>query len=313
MALILGTYGFSPYERKLIQEQLKVIDSKVACQWMYAGETTEAALLLAKKPCHKGTQAVQVRLYKPVDKNSESRQTHYIDAEWPLRIFGLLDIVQQTEKIINNNSATQSGTATTNETAALIKKLTALKSGNAIYQLNNQLLAALTEENRRTFIYSRLPVSALGDALRKNKHIEIGNAVDNATQLPHKYPLIALLWDLELEADVPASDLSQWEQRRYSLGQWPDFKWLRTGDNVLRLSAAFTKRPLSIQEAATLLKIEPGAVIRFLKACTTVGLRITDTRIRGAQARLAASPNEQQGKQLSLLSSLRKRLKMAFS
>lgn len=318
MALILGTYGFSPYERQLVQEQLKVVDAKAKHQWMYIGETTEANLLLAKQPCTEGKQSVQVRLYQPVDKNTEVEGILYIDTSWPIRLFKLLDIVLKTETIISSNNDVDNfrQTSKTNDiqpSSALIKKIQSLKSGLSIYDPSDNFLASVHEQNRRLVIKSAYSANVLGKQLRKHGNCNTGKTPANLPAADHSYPIISLLWDLELEANTTASEVSQWEAQRYQLAQWPDFKWLRTGDNVLRLSAAFTKRPLSIHEAAQLLKVEPAVVVRFLKACTTVGLRINDSRIADSRPVQQRAPNEQQGRQLSLLASLRNRLKTAFS
>jgi hypothetical protein len=314
MQFTIGTYAFTPYEQQLITEQLKVISNRVDDSWLFAGENLDATLVLAKKPITVGNQSILV-LFGNHDKHTIP-ETATIQADWPIRIMGLLDIVQQAKKLISNKKQDSSDTSNTEKLTEILKQL---NNDDVIISQNQKVLAIVKIAQSKINLSTSFTVCELANELLTSSFyiesfVQSQQAVKtDGTAEQHLYPLTSVLWEISLAEKITHGDRLHWLEGSYQLTQWPDLKALKSNTNLLRMAALFAKKKLSVQEVAQLIKTDTDTVIKFLKACSTAGLKFEKHAEPSAATDHKQPPGEDHQQQLSLLASLRKKLLTALS
>ncbi|WP_221799237.1 hypothetical protein [Oceanobacter mangrovi] len=324
MNLSVKTFGFTPYEVELIKEQIRVTSNKTTGQWSFEGEGTDADLVLARVPCQ-GQHKVQVPLYGfPLPADRRQQDVVYLKSEWPLRIFGLLEIFRQAESVCTARTSLPASkpaeSAELPATIQLAQQAARIKDGQSlsVEAADNRCYVRLFDGQR--LVLSNLPIETLASRLVAANSLRFESVKHIDSQYRTVTPLKSLLWSMQLQQPVSANDIDNWNNKTHRLLAWPALGQYKTSSFMFRLCTLLTKQSTSIQNAARLANTSEDNVVRFLTACQLVGTPISSTEspARGLPDlapkmtvnRPVTPPAEQQ---LSLLQSLRNKLRKALS
>ncbi len=103
------------------------------------------------------------------------------------------------------------------------------------------------------------------------------------------HQLYRTLWNLGKAyptTSTPDSEASE----AFRLLEWPDFGQLDHKDYHLRLAAALTQSPKTIDDLTELTSLSPKAIQQFLNACRAIGLIEESIAVRGDRVAQRAKP-----------------------
>ncbi|MAD47409.1 MAG: hypothetical protein CMI02_09450 [Oceanospirillaceae bacterium] len=333
----LASDGFSEFDQELLLKQLHVVNSRLDTEWSYQGEGHTATLVLEKKSSSE-KHVVQPHFgHLSSSPMLPSSQLATPPLEWPIRIMALLELLKKAGNHAAASHDThdelpeQDDTPETGRISCRIKQLSQQVSTHKAFRIElDGYPADIRHEQGELMVCSPVAPQSLAEALINQPFCSI-LAQDNPAPLAevdasadkHEnltlFPLNSLLWCLCLQEPLSAPGRQTLMSYRYQLREWPDYSVLFRNEKILQLTAAFIKRPAAIQDVTRITRATEDEAARFINACQTTGIRLDTQPLSQAEQPAASgsntegSKNPQQKQQLSLLASLRNKLKVAFS
>jgi hypothetical protein len=316
--LTIQAMDFSDYETRLVQEQLRVVASRTRYSWRFDGEGCSAYLILARKPCKVAAHSVTALCDESIEKMViHPHLPRTLLCEWPMRLMNLLDILQMAEDMYVPEKHVMQDSQVPFSADDIKKRVLGLQPGEMLkIQLKTDSLqstAYIDGNNHQTSVY--LP----GEAALFVEQMLVGDGYDleiiprtQNARSGDPVPLQSFLWKVVLREPVSALEQQQWQGFTFKLLTWPLFGILKTEPYMLRLAALFTKGHHSITDAAQLAQTTADHVIRFLKACRIVDIKMEKAVVSPDRVNRAVVVNQQADRQRSLLVSLRKKLGLVF-
>lgn len=286
----MGTSGLDPHEQGLLAQQLKMLNGKTQAEWRYVGQDANAELMIVRDASSGPTRATAVL------GNERTGHAARQPVEWPLRLFGLLELLADAEKRAVQRIAPTA-------LPSLAARLAALESSAGID--HNGLLMTVSPAMEQVHS-NRADFNALVDELAALSTTVTFDAAASTTTA-HKHSLKRLLWALTLREPVdalpPAGEL-------FKIRAWPDFSEWQSSPAYLRLAALYSRQYATVQQGMSFSNCTATEVSAFLQACRFCGLGVTSKTAPRAPQQVAQRPTDSEPS--SLLQRLRSRLGLGF-
>lgn len=291
--LHVACQGFGEHEQGLLHQQLKMLRGRTALEWSYSAQATGAQLVFVREANQ--AQGSATAVFK------DGRFTLRKQVEWPLRIFGLYDLLSDCERDLPTASAAPSET--------LPARLAALTSATfythgplrfVILPHEDRLFSDIADFDSLLQTLQALPSDVIPAAL---------SAAPGMDVLHQSYSLKRVIWALSLNEPIAPSRVADTHATAYRIGAWPDYGEWESSPGLLRLAALYSRQFATVQEGVEFSRATPEEVIAFLDGCERCGLDVTS---REKEAAAPAPAPAQRISDEGLLSRLRKRLGMAF-
>lgn len=286
-ALRIACKGLTSHEQGLLTQQLKMLKGRTAQPWVYVGESDHAELLIVRSRDEHHERA-------QVQQRAGARLEAPRPIEWPLRLFGLLELLVEYEK------QPQPGAAVTD----LCEQLAGL-SAESLYRVGDELIIVPADDlvlTRHADFDSALQcLAAAGADLEPEARVPLGEF----SRFPHRFSFKSLLWSLALVrgervgGDLRATDAT------FRLAAWPLLSEWQSSPPLLRLAALYTRQFASIERGVAFSGASREQVQAFLFACKCCGIGL-EARVERQDVPLAA-PAEK-----TLLQRLRMRLGLGY-
>lgn len=291
--LRVACQGFGEHEQGLLQQQLKMLRGRTALEWSYSADATGAQLLFVREANQ--AQGSATAVFK------DGRFTLRKQVEWPLRIFGLYDLLSDCERDLPTASAAPS--------ESLPARLATLTSATfymhgplrfVILPHEDRLFSDIAEFDSLLEALRGLPTDLMPAALTAAPGMDV---------LDQSYSLKRVIWALSLNEPIAPSRVVDASATAYRIGAWPDYGEWESSPALLRLAALYSRQFATVQEGVEFSRAAPEEVVAFLDGCERCGLVVTSrAKEAAAPAPAPTEPIPDEG----LLSRLRKRLGMAF-
>jgi hypothetical protein len=287
--LRMGTSGLNSHEQGLLAQQLKMLNGKTQAAWRYVGQDADVELMIVRDASSSPTQATAV-LSNPQSGHAVRQQI-----EWPLRLFGLLDLLTDAEK-----RAVRHVTPTAR--LSLAARLAALESDASIDHNGLLITVSPAMEQVRS---NRADFDALVDELASiPATVTFGAAAATATV--HKYSLKRLLWALTLREPAGATPAGT----LFKIRAWPNFSEWQSSPAYLRLAALYSRQYATVEQGVSFSDCTAAEVSAFLQACKFCALGLSSKAAPKAPQQPVQRPTDSQPS--SLLQRLRSRLGLSF-
>lgn len=287
-ALRIACKGLTSHEQGLLSQQLKMLKGRTAHTWIYVGESDHAELrILRRQGDHEERAYVQQRI------GAQVQPTRAV--EWPLRLFGLLELLVEYEK------QPQPGDA---PVAGLCEQLASMAAGS-LYRLDEDLVIMpggdLVLTRHADFDATLQRLAVLSTVPAPETLVPLGEF----SQFPQRYSFKKLLWSLALaHGERAGGDLCS-ANATFRLNAWPLLGEWQSSPPLLRLAALYTRQFASIERGVAFSGASREQVRAFLFACKCCGMGL-ETRMEQQQAAVTA-PVEK-----TLLQRLRMRLGLGY-
>lgn len=308
--MIYSCIGFSDNDKALIKKQFDVLKNKIAQQWSYETDAEHYNLLLVKG-----------NLKKPVSSNltivveGEASADNELPASWPLRIFDLLDFIQQAESTPD---------ASTNQIPKVAKQSSYFSTANMIKEYldeNDQPLILAIADNdyicvdpgrKKVLMTKNKTLETLQAMLQLNEsELKILSA-NHIAQIKWKAakPLKSFLWSLALREN--AIGIYGWDIQRHSfqLNRFPSLGEWESPPFMLRLASLYSRRNCTIKMAMDFANIDEAQVASFLHACNMVDAGLITKYVKVSNA--PTSNKQQTEKYNSMFGQVRSKLGTVF-
>ncbi|UCJ17099.1 hypothetical protein K5Q02_01465 [Pseudomonas sp. MM211] len=272
----------------MLTQQLKMLKGRTAQPWVYVGESDQAELLIVRSRDEHDERA---QVHQRVGAQLEPARS----IEWPLRLFGLLELLVEYEK------QPQLGEAAVVE---LCEQLAGL-SAESLYRISDTLIIVPRDDlvltRHADFDAALQCLAAAGADLKPEVLVPLGEL----SQFPQRFSFKSLLWSLALVrgervgGDLRATDAT------FRLGAWPLLSEWQSSPPLLRLAALYTRQFASIERGVAFSGASREQVQAFLFACKCCGIGLEAQVER--QAVPVAAPAEK-----TLLQRLRLRLGLGY-
>lgn len=287
LVLRIACKGLTSHEQGLLSQQLKMLKGRTAYTWNYVGESEQAELRILRPPDELGGRA-QVQ--------------HLVDGqlypacaiEWPLRLFGLLELLVEFEKRPQPEEPPVLG---------LCEQLAGLSAGS-LYRLSDDLIIApgadlvLTRHDDFEATLQRF------SGLVKVSAPEGLVPLSELSQFPIRHSFKKLLWSLALGCGTRVDSELRAANTTFRLKAWPLLGEWQSSPPLLRLAALYTRKFASIERGMAFSGASCEQVQSFLFACKCCGIGL---EARVEQQATVAAPSE-----LTLLQRLRMRLGLSY-
>lgn len=286
--LRIACKGLTSHEQGLLTQQLKMLKGRTAQSWVYVGESDHAELLILRgRDEHDERAQVQLRI------GAQLQPAHAI--EWPLRLFGLLELLVDYEK------QPQPGEVAV---AELCERLAAL-SAERLYRVGDDLIIVPRDDlvlTRQPDFASALQcLAAVGGDPEPLALVPLGEL----SQFPQRFSFKSLLWSLALVRGEQVGGDFRAHDATFRLGAWPLLSEWQSSPPLLRLAALYTRQFASIERGVAFSGASREQVQAFLFACKCCGMGL-DARVERQDVAVAA-PAEK-----TLLQRLRMRLGLGY-
>ena len=257
-------------------------------KWLYGGESS----------------AADVTLVLPTDNRlgALAHVGHVPDScairvEWPLRLFGLLGLLEESETRLGGPAVNGFPQA-----ESLASRLS-VQSESVMLKADDFTAYIVPADG---CIYSNVPViEKLVSGLSLIPQSAEFHPVTGENMPAYQYGLKAVLWALALRE--PAERESFKAGMAYRISAWPVFGEWQSSPVLMRLAALYAREFATLEQGAAFAAVKVSDVAVFLRACSFCSL--------GLEARLASTskaiayPTEQSP---GLLQRLRNRLGIGF-
>lgn len=286
--LRLGAFGLDTHEQGLLTQQLKMLKGKTQAEWQFVGEQDKAELVISR------------------DANSNSRASVVLGAqqsgnsrrviEWPLRLFGLIELLTEAEKTV--------GPGTAQAQPRLLSAQLAALEGPAVFEHSTvqiELQPQLDQVHSSCADFEAL-VATLAQC---SSSIELRTDPLPPDATPHTWSLKRLIWALALREQgraLPAAGTL------FKIGSWPSFSEWESSPAYLRLAALYSRQQATLEQGQAFSNLSARDVAAFLEACRLCGLGLTTTmpvQQRAPRPKPEPAPS-------SLLQRLRSRLGLGY-
>lgn len=285
----IASQGLSEHEQGLLVQQLKMLRGRTEYQWTYVGEAGARDLTLS------------LREPQASEAQAQLEEGPNIRLEWPVRLFGLITLLQECEALIASRQP--KAAISTAPVASLAVRLAALNEPSAL--LGEQgafhflpgdecIYSDLPDEKTAAQVLAAWPADAELQALTGLK------------PLPHEHGGKALLWRLALHEPAAATGLDT--RAAYRIGAWPSFGMWHSSPALMRLAALFSRDHATLAQGAAFANVTADEVAAFLHACQCCGLGL---QVKVQSPTVIAPPAPAAAPQ-GLLQRLRNRLGLGF-
>lgn len=293
----IASVGLNEHEQGLLGQQLKILAGRTAVPWLYQGEAQDADLVIVRDAERLASASQGLRAHA----GSRSGRGSDLHLDWPLRMFGLLELLLEAEKRLEVGRSTQ---------ACAAEQLAALKQDGWL-QLDGRRVLLHPRQDRLEAAVGSLD-ELLG--LLQRPQLDLMAALhldlppDDSAELPFQASLRSVIWALALRSGAACGRNWNPDSLLFSLSAWPYFGEWEVAPPLLRLAALYTRKPASIASGCQLVGLDEMAVRGFLLACELcqVGVSMdynkTPVPLSEASAPLAGG----------LLQRLRERLGISF-
>ena len=324
MKFSIGSQGFSTFDQELLLKQLHVANTRLDGKWYYQGEAESVTLVLEKSTNLNGSSIIcrPGKFFKQTC--SDADPIYHIKVDWPVRILPLLDVLQKVEKNCSCESSGQNPVAEKHYhviSEHLQRKAQHLSDHQSLLINCRSVSAVILRDGDKLVMHSDRPEEILAQTLVSDAHPEIvvvdEKFADTDPDKPYCATLQSLLWCLNLHEPLFLAEQQRLLSSAYQLRQWPDYSKLYRNERILQLTAAFVKRPTSINDVTRITRASKMEAMQFIKACENQGVNFTaQPVVHDAGKEYSAAKNSskpEKKRQLSFLASLRNKLKVALS
>lgn len=287
LVLRIACKGLTSHEQGLLSQQLKMLKGRTAYTWAYVGQREQAELMILRNPDEFGGRA---QVYHLVDDRLNPTRT----IEWPLRLFGLLELLVEFEKRPQ---------AEERPAVELCEQLAGLSAGS-LYRVGDDLIIAPGAD----LVLSRH--DDFETALQRFSGMVMAPApetlvpVSELSQFPIRHSFKKLLWSLAMRDGPRVDSEFRAPNTTFRLKAWPLLGEWQSSPPLLRLAALYTRKFASIERGMAFSGASCEQVQSFLFACKCCGIGL---EARVEQQATVAAPSE-----LTLLQRLRMRLGLGY-
>lgn len=290
----LATRGLAKHESDLVAQQLKMLKNRTQYAWCFTLDPEAANAVITKSSSVDNPQG-ELSIPNLDFKKTDAR------VDWPIRLFGLLDILYVAEKhlVDNISSSSQQGTmiraATLAQRFASLKEVTLVESAGLMYLIDPQQDKVWADSDDCHVLASRLCKAGVAHFNAKSDPaMPVGE---------HCVSFKALLWSLALREKPLA--VRGWDLNRdqFQLSSWPLFSFWEKDSALIKLAALYSRAPTSLQRGVELTAFDSSYIAAFIHACEIcqLGVKVTFGEKEVATPRSRHTPN-------SLFSFLRRKL-----
>lgn len=285
--LRIACKGLTSHEQGLLSQQLKMLKGRTAYTWDCVGKSEHAELIILRRLNELGGRAqVQHR----VDGQLQSARA----IEWPLRLFGLLELLVEYEK----RPLPEESPA-----AELCEQLAGLSAGS-LYRSGDDLIIApggdLVLTRHDDFVATLQRLSALAAVPAPEGLVPLGGL----SEFPLRHSFKKLLWSLALACGAHVGGELRAANTTFRLNAWPLLGEWQSSPSLLRLAALYTRSFASVESGVAFSGANREQVQGFLFACKCCGIGL---EAREELQATVAAPSE-----ITLLQRLRMRLGLGY-
>lgn len=261
-ALRIACKGLTSHEQGLLTQQLKMLKGRTAQSWVYVEDTDQVELLIVRDHDEYG-QCAQVQ------RRIGAHLQPACAIEWPLRLFGLLELLAEYEKQPQPDNEAIAG---------LCEQLAAL-SVHRFYHVGDELIVVPRDDlvlTRCSDFASTLQYLA---AFRGDPEPYEMTALGEGCQFTQRFSFRSLLWSLalmrgeQLGGDFRVADMV------FRLDAWPLLNEWQSSPALVRMAALFTRQFASIERGVAFSGASRQQVQAFLFACKCCGIGL-QTRVQ---------------------------------
>lgn len=250
----IASRRLSDHEQGLLSQQLKMLKGRTQATWAYIGEADESDLILQRASENDSVVATLHHLQQQIR----------LPLEWPLRLFGLLNLLETSEQHLLSDIPTAPSTLAGQW--AQLKASTAFSAGNFhCLVIPETDLFYSPIEDFDALVFTLVQQSA---ALQQRPSVQL-SASD---RLIHIFSFKRVLWALSLRESSSAP--RRWPALgvEFRIGGWPLFNDWETSSMLMRLAALFTRQYASLDQAVEFSQATHSEIEAFLVACERCGL-----------------------------------------
>lgn len=316
MSYTISCKGLSTYEQGLVQEQIRILHGRTNQLWKFDANRDDFDVIISRSPLEVPAWAIQILAGNEEAPLNQNR----IRSEWPLRIVGLLDILNECEKRLPTLAKAHGSARQPQE-----QLFSELVSESAGHLLDNQMLVLetgdfecfiLNDGDNGLTLFSGFETTPLLATL-----LEAGSAKlrlriqerNEAMPLPlQSMPLQAFLWELAWREPVIDSHLQDTTNTTFHIQQWPMLGLWYTEPPMFQLAALFGRKFETLENGARASGMPLKKVASFIHACEVTGLGVE--RHQQVTTPLNNQHNKaQQHGAMSMLANLRAKLGLVFA
>lgn len=286
----ISSQGLSDHEHALLQQQLKMLKGRTREHWSYIDQRQSAAVVIVRDSAQSDTARALV--------NQSPYAAKSIPLEWPLRLFGLLSLLEECEA--------QLPAVATTVGASLGALLAEVKTTSLLQHAD--YLIAITPNQDQVFVntpnFSELVNTLVGTTTPPTVL-----AIESIpSELNTAYSLKRLLWSLSLREKPAKYCAPSGQNQEFRLGKWPLFNEWDSSPVLMRLAALYTRQHASIAQGVEFSHASAEEVAAFLRACERCDLGLDIRAVASTKVQRHQNNNSQ-----NLFQRLRNRLGLGIN
>lgn len=320
MKLSISSIGLNKHEQALLVQQLKMLRGRTNAIWEYILHADQADLVFRFDPAQ--------NIFSALALKPSGEVKCPIRIEWPLRLFGVMELLAWCEQEVGSVSETNSLVRTSSSTNTPSVKIKSLASDQSI----DEILAHLKTPILIVVQGIELLVMPLSDTVytgvndfdellkqlkNKPERIEFLDSIDDALyeNLSFNYSIKSVIWALSLEREFEFRQGTLSSDGEFCIDSWPPLNEWKSSPALMRLAALYTHKFSTLDEGVEFSKLPKIRVFSFLQACERCGITL---RHRHPVEKLNAPDNisckvsDVRKESPSILGRLRTRLGLAF-
>ncbi|GGM15239.1 hypothetical protein ACFQDN_07975 [Pseudomonas asuensis] len=296
--LRLASHGLSKHDQEILSKQLKMLRGRTACEWVLVDDYRSADVTLVQGQPPSDMPGI---IALASTKAGKSGRYHLI--EWPIRLFGLIDLLMAIELEWPARAATPLPTLSLAHRLARIRQDQWLDVAGMVAQAFQAKDEFRTTVSSFDELIERL-ASIDGASVR---FVEGHHPLADQEAALEPYSLKAVIWSLALREEAIKSRQWHISQQQFGIATWPLFGTWETAPWMLRLAALYGRQPATLADGVELTGLRVELVAAFLHACELCELGLTvkqSTRPPRIESKLPAPE--------SLLARLRRKLGLGY-
>lgn len=330
----MASFGLNENEQALLAQQLKMLKGRTGALWSYSTESEGADVSLE----HLAQDDVAIAYIA----NSKEGMPKRLQTQWPLRLFGLIELLQQCEQAIGleSNAVTSSSSEVeknNSQPSTSVASIHAVNShSEAVRGSFSKQLSNLRDPAAFSYADFHALVCPSTDQLQTNiadfdQLVELIKATPTDTPIVREdnlstanysfaYSLKRVLWSVALTENSPANPSWFKPNSEFRIGAWPLLNEWQSSPALMRLTALFTRQYASLEQAASFTQLSQAEIIAFLQACDICGLMLQHRQMHANSVTQESAPQSKKPESSTvtkeqpkgLLGRLRARLGLTF-
>lgn len=308
--LTIGCADLPEKDQTLVHALVRVLDGGMALSLRYSEDLDECNVVFASSQWpHAAPEECALVRVDGADR-SQTRPVRELSITPPLRMSNVLQVLEAAaQQVLGTQQAASPEQALESQSAlfaCLAKGLKASEQRRCVIPLGagQQMVVDFTAQR----VHTTVPVETLlGGLYRVGDPHRVSAVEEEIVRSAPSHALRPLIWQLALKLAQGSKSVPP-RPGQYRLQRWPEAMALAIPGHPL-LSALFSHRPLTLEQACAEAHMPAPRVHWFLEACLTLGLAVEVTATPApvpvptpAQAAPKAKP--------SWLNQLRERLKL---